>query len=49
MSSRKPKTPLQCYNAVAPNERIAIDFMGPFTKSDRNNKYIMVIGDVFST
>jgi len=45
---RKPKAPLTTYNVGYPNERIAIDFMGPFVKTKSGNKYMMVVGDVFS-
>lgn len=47
-SLRKSKAPLQTYNVGAPNERIAIDFMGPFVKTNKGNKYLMVVGDLFS-
>ena len=47
-SLRKSKAPLQTYNVGAPMERIAIDFMGPLTKTNSGNKYIMVVGDYFT-
>ncbi|UYV61916.1 K02A2.6-like [Cordylochernes scorpioides] len=36
------------YNVGAPFERIAIDVVGPFPKSDLGNKYILVIMDYFT-
>ena len=45
---RKGKAPLQKYTMGAPNERIAIDFMGPFRKTNRGNRHLMVFGDLFS-
>lgn len=45
---RKPKVPLQTYSVGAPNVRKAIDFMGPFVKTEKGNRYLMVVGDLFS-
>jgi hypothetical protein len=45
---KKFKAPLQLYNVGEPMERIAIDIMGPFPRSTRGNKYIMVVGDYFT-
>ena len=45
---RKSKAPLQTYKVGAPNERVAIDFMGPFVKTDRGNRFMMVVGDLFT-
>lgn len=45
---RKLKAPLQQYNVGAPFERIAIDVLGPLTRSKRGNKFLLVIGDYFS-
>ncbi|UYV73938.1 K02A2.6-like [Cordylochernes scorpioides] len=39
---------LKIYNVGAPFERIAIDVVGPFPKSDLRNKYILVIMDYFT-
>ena len=36
------------YNAGAPLERIALVIMGPLPKTDKGNKYIMVVGDYFT-
>lgn len=46
--AKKAKAPLQQYNVGAPNERIAIDFMGPFVKTTNGNRYMMVVGDLFT-
>jgi hypothetical protein len=45
---RASKAPLQTYNVGTPNERIAINNMGPFVKTNKGNKYLMVVGDLFS-
>ncbi|UYV84885.1 K02A2.6-like, partial [Cordylochernes scorpioides] len=42
------KGKLKIYNVGAPFERIAIDVVGPFPKSDLGNKYILVIMDYFT-
>jgi transposase InsO family protein len=36
------------YNVGAPFERIAMDVVGPFPKSDNGNKYVLVVMDYFS-
>jgi hypothetical protein len=36
------------YNVGAPFERIAIDIAGPFPKSDRENRYLLVAMDYFT-
>ncbi len=36
------------YNVGAPFESVAIDVAGPFPKSQRGNRYILVVGDYFS-
>ena len=46
--TQKAKAPLQRYLIGAPCERVATDLMGPFTESDRGNKWILVIGDYFT-
>ena len=45
---RKPKAGMKSYNVGAPFERIAVDITGPLSKSDRGNKYILVISDYFT-
>ena len=39
---------MQIYNVGVPFERIAIDIAGPFPKSDKGNRYILVVADYFS-
>ncbi|KAL3882852.1 hypothetical protein ACJMK2_029156 [Sinanodonta woodiana] len=36
------------YIVGAPLERVAMDVLGPFPKSNRGNKYILVIADYFT-
>ena len=38
---------MQKYNVGAPFERVALDMLGPFPKSDKGNKYLLVVGDYF--
>ncbi|UYV81786.1 K02A2.6-like [Cordylochernes scorpioides] len=44
----RSKGKLKIYNVGAPFERISIDVVGPFPKSDLGNKYILVIMDYFT-
>lgn len=46
--SQRPKAPMKQYNVGAPMERIALDIMGPFNRSNAGNKYILVIADYFT-
>ena len=39
---------MQKYNVGAPFERVALDMLGPFPRSDKGNKYLLVVGDYFS-
>ena len=32
----------------APLERVAVDIMGPFPKTDNDNEYLLVVGDYFT-
>ena len=43
-----PRASMQTYLVGAPFERIATDIMGPFSTTDRDNTWLMVIGDYFS-
>jgi hypothetical protein len=36
------------YNVGAPFERVAIDIAGPFPRSDRGNRYLLIIMDYFT-
>ena len=42
------KAPLQLDSPTYPWERIAMDIVGPLPKTDRNNRYILVISDYFT-
>ena len=45
---RKPRAPLQDYRVGAPLDRVSLDVMGPFPRSERDNQYVLVIGDNFT-
>ena len=45
---KTPKAPLQIYLSGEPNERIAMDIVGPFVESERGNVCILVIVDHFT-
>ena len=45
---KTPKAPLQVYLSGEPNERIAMDIVGPFVKSEKGNVCILVIVDHFT-
>ena len=36
------------YDVGFPMKEVAIDLMGPFSKSDSGNKYVLVVVDSFS-
>ena len=40
-----PRASMQTYLVGAPFECIATDIMGPFSTTDRDNTWLMVIGD----
>ena len=44
----KNRSPLEHFQAGIPNERVHLDFLGPFTESNRGNKYILSIIDQFT-
>lgn len=44
----KPKGPLGKYNCGFPMDRVALDIMGPFPISNQGNRYVLVVGDVFT-
>ncbi|KAK3083233.1 hypothetical protein FSP39_017411 [Pinctada imbricata] len=46
--NRKAKAPLQKYIVGAPLERVAVDILGPFPRSEKGNRYVMVVGDYFT-
>ncbi|XP_057324829.1 uncharacterized protein LOC130667333 [Microplitis mediator] len=45
---RKTKAEYQIYNVGSPFERIAIDILGPITKSSSGNRFILVVTDYFT-
>lgn len=45
--ARKAKAALKTYNVGAPLERVGIDIVGPFPRSNQKNKYILTIIDYF--
>jgi hypothetical protein len=46
--NKKPHAPLQQYNVGAPLERIAVDILGPLPRTNKENRYLSVVGDYFS-
>lgn len=40
--------PIKQYNVGAPFERLAMEILGPFPRSNKGNKYLLVVGDYFS-
>ena len=46
--TKRPKAPLKLYSVGVPMERLAIDVTGPFPRTQRGNKYILVISDYFT-
>jgi hypothetical protein len=47
-SSKESQSTNEKYNVGMPLERIAIDIQGPYPKSKRGNKFILVVGDYFT-
>ena len=45
---RKHRAPLKQYRVGAPLERVAIDVLGPLTRTHNGNEYILVIGDYWT-
>ena len=44
----KPRAPLGTLQATYPFERLTWDIMGPLPATDRGNRYILVVSDVFT-
>lgn len=47
-NQRKNRSPMISYQAGNPNERVHLDFLGPFNESLKGNKYILSIVDQFT-
>lgn len=47
-SSKLPRAPLQTYIVGSPLDRVATDILGPFPVTEYGNKYMLVLGDVFT-
>ena len=45
---RKPRASLVFGKAGVPGERLAMDIVGSFPKSDQGNKYVLTISDYFT-
>jgi len=45
--SGKGKSPLQIYNVGLPFQRVQIDVLGPLSKTDSGNRFVLVIVDCF--
>ncbi len=43
-----PRAPLQPIETGHPNQRLGIDFMGPFTQTRKGNRYLLVMVDFFT-
>lgn len=46
--SDKGKHPMQIYNSGAPFERLQADILGPFPRSTKGNRYLLVVTDCFT-
>lgn len=46
--ARKPKAPIGHLGSGAPWDTLALDYLGPFPKTPRGNKYILVMTDHFT-
>ena len=46
--NKTPRTPMQVHGAGFPNERVNVDFCGPFGDRDLEVRYIMVVCDAFT-
>ena len=45
---KRPKAPMGSLRTGAPGDVLAVDFLGPFPRTPRNNRYILVLTDHFS-
>jgi transposase InsO family protein/predicted aspartyl protease len=46
--AQRARAPLQQYRVGVPMERVAADILGPLPRTDRGNKYALVVVDYFS-
>ena len=46
--ARSARPSMMIESACAPMERVGIDILGPFPKSEKNNRFILCIGDFFT-
>ena len=45
---KRHRAPLQQCRVGAPMERVAVDVLGPLTRTHNGNEYVLVVGDYFS-
>ena len=45
---KQKRAPLRQYQVGAPLERMAVDILGPLPRTERSNRYILIIGDYFT-
>jgi transposase InsO family protein len=45
---RRQHAPLQLHSVGVPWERVGVDLAGPFTRTDRGNRYLLVVVDYFT-
>ena len=45
---KKPRAPMCQYLVGAPWERVAIDILGPLPRTNKGNRYLMIVGDYFT-
>ena len=46
--NKRPKAPLQNFQAGCPGDRVHMDILGPFCESEAGNRYVLMIIDQFS-
>ena len=47
-TGKRKRAPLRQYIVGSPMERVAFDIIGPFPLTERENKYVLVVGDYFT-
>ena len=48
LPNRAPKTFMKSYLTEGQNTRVGVDILGPLTRTDRNNRHVLVIADYFT-